>query len=188
MYRKSVDWVIVSMLPSEVNVTFFSLTPAAVINLTLPTCFKMHQCFPTARLFLTSKVLNPHLYLGLKSFFKDRKRSVRFQWSTAAGTACLNNALTISVILSCGGSSAENCSYIVQAATTTISPSCAYTICPKSNNICRIRYDFTVSARFLLQFVEVHHSTCSVRVLDKLSKPPDISLHLNWCCYSYFCF
>jgi len=46
--------------------------------------------------------------------------------------------------LSCGGSSSENNTYIVQASTTSFSTiPCAYTICPSTTNICRIRYDFT---------------------------------------------
>jgi len=45
--------------------------------------------------------------------------------------------------LSCGGSASENSSYIIQSSATTLTSPCTYTICPCSNGICRIRYDFT---------------------------------------------
>lgn len=46
--------------------------------------------------------------------------------------------------LSCGGTSSQNCTYLVQAAQTTFTMSqCSFEICKCSSNICRIRYDFT---------------------------------------------
>merc|ERR1711936_964341 len=39
--------------------------------------------------------------------------------------------------LSCGKSSSENSTYIVQASATAVSSPCTYTICPCSTNICR---------------------------------------------------
>jgi hypothetical protein len=55
----------------------------------------------------------------------------------------------IKVVLGCGGSAAENCTYLVQASTlTTTTSSCTYTICPCSSNICRIRLDFSVSCKY----------------------------------------
>ena len=54
------------------------------------------------------------------------------------------------VVLSCGGKSSENCTYLVQAATTSLTSPCSYKICPTSSNICRIRFDFTVSNKFKL--------------------------------------
>merc|ERR1719189_2187366 len=45
--------------------------------------------------------------------------------------------------LSCGGSSSENSTYIVQSSTTSLTSPCTYTICPCSTNICRIRFDFS---------------------------------------------
>ena len=48
------------------------------------------------------------------------------------------------VSLSCGGTTSENNTYIVQAATTSAPASpCTYKVCPCSSDICRIRYDFT---------------------------------------------
>ena len=50
------------------------------------------------------------------------------------------------VTLSCGGSSSENNSYIVQGSTTSSPASpCTYSVCPCSSDICRIRYDFTTN-------------------------------------------
>jgi len=48
------------------------------------------------------------------------------------------------ISLSCGGTTSENNTYIVQAATTSAPASpCTYKVCPCSSDICRIRYDFT---------------------------------------------
>ena len=51
------------------------------------------------------------------------------------------------VSLSCGGTSNDNTTYLVQGGTTSspASPSCTYKICPCSNDICRIKYDFTTN-------------------------------------------
>merc|ERR1711971_439701 len=45
--------------------------------------------------------------------------------------------------LACGASASENQTYLVQAAVTTLTNPCKYTICPCGTNICRIRFDFT---------------------------------------------
>merc|ERR1712241_522990 len=45
--------------------------------------------------------------------------------------------------LSCGKSSSENSTYIVQSSVTSLTSPCTYTICPAASNICRIRFDFT---------------------------------------------
>ena len=56
----------------------------------------------------------------------------------------MSKILIILVTLSCGGSSSENNTYIVQSSTTTAPATpCTYKICPCSTDICRIRYDFT---------------------------------------------
>jgi hypothetical protein len=49
------------------------------------------------------------------------------------------------VTLSCGGSSSENCTYLVQSSATTISTPCTYKICQCNTNICRMRFDFQVN-------------------------------------------
>ena len=52
--------------------------------------------------------------------------------------------LNFAVSLSCGGTTANNNSYIVQTSTTSAPATpCTYEICPCSTDICRIRYDFT---------------------------------------------
>merc|ERR1712241_995443 len=45
--------------------------------------------------------------------------------------------------LSCGDSSSENATYLVQSSVTSLTSPCTYTICKCSTNICRIRFDFT---------------------------------------------
>ncbi|TRY62107.1 hypothetical protein TCAL_16301, partial [Tigriopus californicus] len=46
--------------------------------------------------------------------------------------------------LSCGGSTSENCTYLVEASSSNpTSDPCTFTICKCSSNICRIRLDFT---------------------------------------------
>merc|ERR1711936_396552 len=42
--------------------------------------------------------------------------------------------------LSCGKSSSENQTYLVQASTTSLTSPCTYTICKADTNICRIRF------------------------------------------------
>ena len=49
------------------------------------------------------------------------------------------------VKLGCGGTTTANNSYIVQSGVTSLSSPCTYTVCPCSTDVCRIRYDFTVS-------------------------------------------
>ena len=51
------------------------------------------------------------------------------------------------VSLGCGSLSSENCTYLVQASSTTLDDNpCGYTICPCGQNICRLRLDFAVRA------------------------------------------
>merc|ERR1712001_659143 len=45
--------------------------------------------------------------------------------------------------LSCGHTSSENHTYLVQTSVTSLTSPCTYTICKCSTNICRIRFDFT---------------------------------------------
>ena len=45
----------------------------------------------------------------------------------------------MTVELTCGGTSSENATYIINTSPTE---SCSYTICPCSDAICRIRFDF----------------------------------------------
>merc|ERR1711971_697687 len=45
--------------------------------------------------------------------------------------------------LSCGDTSSENQTYLVQSLTTSLTSPCTYTICKCATNICRIRFDFS---------------------------------------------
>ena len=56
-----------------------------------------------------------------------------------------NTFLNSLVAMSCGGSTSNNNSYIVQSSTTSLTSPCTYTVCPCSTDICRIRYDFTTN-------------------------------------------
>ena len=52
-------------------------------------------------------------------------------------------------MIDASGSTALNNSYIVEtSATVTAGSSKSYTVCPCDSNICRIRFDFTVSRMF----------------------------------------
>ena len=63
---------------------------------------------------------------------------------------CMNHSfdkLTFFLLIvenSCGSTTSENVTYLVQTSSNSISSPCLYKVCPCSNNICRIRYDFTV--------------------------------------------
>ncbi len=63
---------------------------------------------------------------------------------TSGGSCASGFGVCCIFTLSCGGTTSDNSSYLVQTAATTVTPSpCDYTVCPLNNNICRIRYDFT---------------------------------------------
>ena len=50
--------------------------------------------------------------------------------------------------MSCGTSSSQNNTYLVETAVTSTSPSpCVYEICRASNSVCRIRFDFKVRSQ-----------------------------------------
>ena len=65
--------------------------------------------------------------------------------------------IIISVNLECGAETAENTTFISQAAKTTFNSedqTCTYKICSMNPNVARIRFDFTVST--LLIEISVH--------------------------------
>lgn len=63
---------------------------------------------------------------------------------SSAGTCAQGFGVCCVFSLACGGTTSENCTYLVQASTTTPpSDPCTFTICKCSSNICRIRLDFT---------------------------------------------
>ncbi len=72
----------------------------------------------------------------------------------------INNSKTIFVCflvqLACGGTSSENCTYLVMAATAAPGLSCDFTVCPASNQICRMRFDFTVYMYMSLTMYKVN--------------------------------
>jgi hypothetical protein len=60
------------------------------------------------------------------------------------GTCASGFGVCCTVTLSCGGSSSQNCTYIEQTSTTSLTTNpCQYTINKNHDNICRIRFDFT---------------------------------------------
>ena len=52
--------------------------------------------------------------------------------------------LLFSETLSCGQSTNDNNTYLMQSDATSANSPCVYKVCPCNNNICRIRYDFMV--------------------------------------------
>jgi hypothetical protein len=62
----------------------------------------------------------------------------------ASGTCADGFGVCCIIQLTCGQTSSENCTYLVQTSTTTPDQNCKYTLCPASSNICRMRLDFTV--------------------------------------------
>ncbi|TRY75391.1 hypothetical protein TCAL_15627 [Tigriopus californicus] len=74
---------------------------------------------------------------------------VKFK-NEACAAGGVRNGTCYTVTLSCGATTVENCTYLVETGSaSTISP-CKYTVCPCSRDICRIRFDFMV---VMFQFV-----------------------------------
>ena len=70
-------------------------------------------------------------------------RCVLFMWVKnichIRSTYVAAKTIFMTVELTCGGTSSENATYIINTSPTE---SCSYTICPCSDAICRIRFDF----------------------------------------------
>ena len=101
------------------------------------------------KLFLFYVTLQPERRLGAAR--KDSAFaafvSYRYQLRLCVVQSCPNNCSSVS--LTCGQTSAENCTYITMSSVTSTSPDpCTYTICRCSSDVCRIRFDFMVN--FLL--------------------------------------
>lgn len=63
---------------------------------------------------------------------------------TSSGSCASGFGVCCIFALSCGGSSSENHTYLIQAsATTGFTTPCKYQICKCSDDVCRIRLDFT---------------------------------------------
>ncbi|XP_059097607.1 uncharacterized protein LOC131891928 [Tigriopus californicus] len=61
---------------------------------------------------------------------------------SSAGSCAGGYGVCCAFTLSCGATTVENCTYLVETGSaSTISP-CKYTVCPCSRDICRIRFDF----------------------------------------------
>jgi hypothetical protein len=71
----------------------------------------------------------------------------------------------IPVLLDCGDSSSENCTYLVLSQTTAQQPlTCVYNICPTNPTVCRFRLDFNVrKTSFYLTLI----STQGITVMSK---------------------
>jgi len=66
------------------------------------------------------------------------------QGGTDSGSCADGFGVCCSIVLTEGGSSSLNQSYMVQDASTTVAQgTMTYTICPCSSDVCRIRFDFT---------------------------------------------
>ncbi|TRY72201.1 hypothetical protein TCAL_13281 [Tigriopus californicus] len=63
--------------------------------------------------------------------------------STRVGTCYTSDECESKVNLNCGSTFSENCTYLTQPSTSTVSSSCVYNICKCSSDICRIRFDMT---------------------------------------------
>jgi len=64
---------------------------------------------------------------------------------TSSGSCAEGFGVCCVIQLSCGQQTSENCTYLVQSATTSpTETNCQYKICPINKNICRIRFDFTM--------------------------------------------
>eukprot|EP00094_Tigriopus_californicus_P013150 TCALIF_12717-PA protein Name:"Protein of unknown function" AED:0.00 eAED:0.00 QI:40/1/1/1/0.14/0.25/8/0/189 len=61
-----------------------------------------------------------------------------------AGTCAQGFGVCCVFTLACGGTTSENCTYLVQAGISMpTADQCTFTICKSSSNICRIKLDFT---------------------------------------------
>ncbi|TRY62189.1 hypothetical protein TCAL_16248, partial [Tigriopus californicus] len=67
-----------------------------------------------------------------------------FTSGTTAGTCAQGFGVCCTFTIACGASTSQNCTYLVQEATTNpAADPCMFTICKASSDICRIRLDFT---------------------------------------------
>ena len=94
--------------------------------------------------------------------FNDRSHIHRQISIVGFGVCC-------SVVLEEGGSSSLNQSYMVQTASTSLTTgSMQYTICPCSEDVCRIRFDFTVKKLIWKRFKYSRRIMKIKPVLDRL--------------------
>ena len=71
---------------------------------------------------------------------------------------------SFSVEVSCGGRTAENCTYLTQTPSATpatdsddLNDQCSYTICPRTTTVNRIRLEFAVIIEYRI-FAIIRHT------------------------------
>jgi hypothetical protein len=84
-----------------------------------------------------------YVMLGYCKYFFKFKKDFKY-FSVVLGSGGTGSSTSYSV--------SENCTYLVQPLSATISPTVIYNICPSSSKICRIRLDFLVSGTLNLYF------------------------------------
>ena len=88
----------------------------------------------------------------------------------------------IIVALSCGGSSSDNNTYLVQTTATSVTSPCTYTICPCNQAICRTRFDFAVRQT---KYYIIHMYSFNCISLDLHSCYYGNYYSQRNCCYKY---
>merc|ERR1712223_1388941 len=80
---------------------------------------------------------------------------------TNEGSCASGFGVCCTFALSCGGSSSDNNTYLVQTSATSITSPCTYTICPCNQAICRTRFDF---ATFTLATMKTTAASASAAI------------------------
>jgi len=108
------------------------------------------------------------------------------QSGTADGTCADGFGVCCVFELKCGEASSQNNTYIVQTSTTTQpvagNSECAYTICPASTNVRRIRYDFTtmqLTAQYPATIVKVGSAHTTIHKRGAIGKCLDDSMSIT---------
>lgn len=77
---------------------------------------------------------------AIKVFFSEECTN---KGGASGGTCAEGFGVCCIMTLSCGDTTSDNTTYLVQSSVTSLNSPCSYTVCPCSNDICRIKYDFT---------------------------------------------
>ena len=86
--------------------------------------------------------------------------------------------------MNCGDTSAENYVFLTKPTTLTSNAQCSFKICPCSNNICRIRYDFMVSNYRGHEISHFHVDPFSINVPGKKLQALNFT-KVNWSLYGH---
>ena len=100
---------------------------------------------------------------------------------------CDSNLFHFLVSLGCGSTNSENNSYIIQSSSTSVSNPCKHKICPCSTNVCRIRYDFSVSIKVTMNqtLICLKSIWMEIKEIIKNNSYPEFALILDFChCWS----